>query len=113
VGNFPRRGGSGGDVRSRGWVVGDADPPRTCWRRSLTSATVSSRALWLGDKEAVEAHFPPSIGQGPACSSAGSTAERAGVSSGTATRARSYGGGVIYSRFHFSENWVTGVRRNA
>jgi hypothetical protein len=93
--------------------VGDSAPLRACWHRSLTSATVSSRALWSGDREAVEAPFPPSTDRGPACSSAGSTAERAGVSSGTATRARSYGGGVIYSRFHFSENWVTGVRRNA
>jgi hypothetical protein len=44
----------------------------------VTSATVSSRAYWSGDREAVEAPFPPSIGRGPACSSAGSTAERAG-----------------------------------
>jgi hypothetical protein len=57
--------------------------------------------------------FPPSTGRGPACSSAGSTAERARVSSGTAMLARSYGGGVIYSGFNFSENWTTGVRRNA
>jgi hypothetical protein len=45
AGKFSGRGGSVDDVRSRGRVVGDAAPPRACWRRSLTSATVSSRAL--------------------------------------------------------------------
>jgi hypothetical protein len=54
-----------------------------------------------------------SHGRGPGCSSAGSTAERARVSSGTAMLARSYGGGVIYSRFGFSENCSPSVRSNA
>jgi hypothetical protein len=101
AGKFSRRGGSVDDVRLRGWVMGDAAPPRACWHRSLTSATVSSRALWSGDREAEVVAFPPSTGRGPACSSAGLTAERARVSSGTATLARSYGGGVIYSGFNF------------
>jgi hypothetical protein len=77
-GLFIGRGGSGDAVGSRGQVVGDAAPPLAGWHHSMTSATVSSHAYWSGDREAVEAPFPPSIGRGPACSSAGSTAERAG-----------------------------------
>jgi hypothetical protein len=44
-GKISGRGGSGDVVGSRGQVVGDTAPPRACWRRSMTSATVSSRAL--------------------------------------------------------------------
>jgi hypothetical protein len=113
AGKFSGRGGSIDDARSRGWVVGDAAPPRACWRRSLTSAMVSSRAYWSGDREAERGSFSTVHGRGPAHSSERSTAGRAGRSSGTPTRARAYGGGVIYSGFHFSENWITGVRRNA
>jgi hypothetical protein len=90
--------------------VGDAAPPLAGWRRSLTSATsprVLSSRVTVRQREAP---FPLSTGRGLACSSAGSTTERAGVSSGTPTRARAYGGGVIYSRFNFSENLLTGVR---
>jgi hypothetical protein len=113
AGKFSGRGSSVDDVRSRGWVVGDAAPPRACWRRSLTSATVSSRALWSGDREAERGSFSTVHGRGPARSSERSTVGRAGRSSGTPTHDRAYGGGVIYSGFHFSKNWITGVRRNA
>jgi hypothetical protein len=93
--------------------VGDAAPPLAGWRRLLTSATVSSHALWSGDREAERGSFSTIHDRGPARSSERSTVGRAGRSPGTPTRARAYGGGVIYSEFNFSEDWLTGVRRNA
>jgi hypothetical protein len=68
VGKFLGRGGSGDAVGSRGRVVGDAPPPCACWRRSMTSATVSSRALWLvtGRRKQWLFHRPqPGSGRAP------------------------------------------------
>jgi hypothetical protein len=93
--------------------MGDAAPPRAGWRRSLTLATVGARALWSGDREMETAAFPPSMVGVRAGSHDQSTVERSKTSSGTPTRTRTYDGGVINSKFHFSENRITGVRQNA
>jgi hypothetical protein len=75
AGNFPGRSGSGGDVgrvsRSGGvlWLL------RTRYGLLVTSATVSSRAYWSGDREATVDTFPPSSGWGPARPSERSTTE--------------------------------------
>jgi hypothetical protein len=112
AGNFPGRGGSSGDVGHVGRSGRVMRLLRTRYGMLVTSATVGTRALWSVDWEEKERETSLSTGRGPACSSVGSTAERAGVSPGTPTRARAYGGGVIYSSFYFSENCITGVRRN-
>jgi hypothetical protein len=66
AGNFPGRGGSGGDVGRVGRSGGVLRLLRTRYGMLVTSATVSSRAYWSGDREATVDTFPPSTGRGPA-----------------------------------------------